>query len=149
MNILVIGSGGREHAIAWRLAQSPEVSRLHAAPGNPGIAQSAECHAANSADDYLSLANALNIGLTVVGPEAPLVAGIVTAFRPAGRAIVGPTASAARLEGSKSFSKDFMTRAGIPTARYTTVTTLEEARRALDQFSLPAVLKADGLAAGK
>jgi phosphoribosylamine--glycine ligase len=149
MNILVIGSGGREHAITWRLAQSPQVSGLHAAPGNPGIAQVAECHSATRVEDYLALAAALDIDLTVVGPEAPLVSGVVDVFRAAGRAIVGPTASAARLEGSKSFSKDFMIRAGIPTARYTTVTTLEEARRALDQFSLPVVLKADGLAAGK
>jgi phosphoribosylamine--glycine ligase len=149
MKILVIGSGGREHAITWRLAQSPQVSRLHAAPGNPGIAQIAECHPATTVEEYLALAEALDIDLTVVGPEAPLVAGVVDRFRSAGRAIVGPTASAARLEGSKSFSKDFMIRAGIPTARYTTVTTLEEARRALDQFSSPVVLKADGLAAGK
>src|ERR671913_2331833 len=120
MNILVIGSGGREHAIVWRVSQSPLVKQLHAAPGNPGIAQLAKCHPASTVDDYLRLANDLDIDLTIVGPEAPLVAGIVDRFRSAGRAIFGPTAAAAQLEGSKSFSKDFMVRAGIPTARYTT-----------------------------
>jgi phosphoribosylamine--glycine ligase len=149
MNILVIGSGGREHAIAWRLAQSPLVAKLYAAPGNPGIARVAECRPATTVDDYLALAVSLDIDLTVVGPEAPLVAGVVDRFRAANKAIFGPTAAAAQLEGSKSFSKDFMIRAGIPTARYTTATTLEEARRAIADFGFPVVLKADGLAAGK
>jgi phosphoribosylamine--glycine ligase len=149
MNILVIGGGGREHALAWRLSQSPLVNKLHAAPGNPGIAQVAECHPATTVDDYLHLANDLNIGLTVVGPEAPLVAGIVDRFRAAGRPIFGPTAAAAQLEGSKSFSKDFMIRAGIPTARYTIVTNIDDARTAISDFGSPVVLKADGLAAGK
>jgi phosphoribosylamine---glycine ligase len=149
MNILVIGSGGREHAIAWRLAQSPLVNKLYASPGNPGIAKVAECRPATSMEEYLALAEALNIDLTVVGPEAPLVAGIVDRFRAAGRVIFGPTAAAARLEGSKSFSKDFMVRAGIPTARYKTVKTIEEARKAICEFGFPVVLKADGLAAGK
>ena len=149
MNILVIGSGGREHALAWRLAQSPLVTKLYAAPGNPGIARVAECRPASSVDEYLALATALDIDVTVVGPEAPLVAGVVDRFRAAGKAIFGPTAAAAQLEGSKSFSKDFMIRAGIPTARYTTVTTLEDARTAIADFGFPVVLKADGLAAGK
>lgn len=149
MNILVIGSGGREHAIAWRLAKSPLIDKLYAAPGNPGIAQVATCRAASSVDDYLALATELKIDVTVVGPEAPLVAGVVDRFRAAGKAIFGPTASAAQLEGSKCFSKDFMIRAGIPTARYTTVTTLEEARSAISGYGFPVVLKADGLAAGK
>ena len=149
MNILVIGSGGREHALAWRLAQSPLVTKLYAAPGNPGIARVAECRPASSVDEYLALATALNIDVTVVGPEAPLVAGVVDRFRAAGKAIFGPTAAAAQLEGSKSFSKDFMIRAGIPTARYTTVTTVEDARTAIADFGFPVVLKADGLAAGK
>lgn len=149
MNILVIGSGGREHAIAWRLAQSPVIRKLYAAPGNPGIAQVAECRPASSVDDYLALANSLDIDVTVVGPEVPLVAGIVDRFRASGKAIFGPTAAAAQLEGSKSFSKDFMVRAGIPTARYTTVTSSEDARRAISEFGFPVVLKADGLAAGK
>ena len=149
MNILVIGSGGREHALAWRLAQSPLVTKLYAAPGNPGIARVAECRPASSVDEYLALATALDIDVTVVGPEAPLVAGVVDRFRAAGKAIFGPTAAAAQLEGSKSFSKDFMIRAGIPTARYTTVTTVEDARGAIADFGFPVVLKADGLAAGK
>lgn len=149
MNILVIGSGGREHALAWRLAQSPLVTKLYAAPGNPGIARVAECRPASSVDEYLALATALDIDVTVVGPEAPLVAGVVDRFRAAGKAIFGPTAAAAQLEGSKSFSKDFMIRAGIPTARYTTVTTVEDARTAIADFGFPVVLKADGLAAGK
>lgn len=149
MNILVIGSGGREHAIAWRLAKSPLVKNLYAAPGNPGIARVAQCKAAASIEDYLALASTLAIDLTVVGPEAPLVAGIVDRFRAAGLAIFGPTAAAAQLEGSKSFSKDFMIRAGIPTARYTAVTNIQDARRAIQDFGFPVVLKADGLAAGK
>ena len=149
MNILVIGCGGREHAIAWRLAQSPRVHRLCAAPGNPGIAKVAECWPASSVNDYLTLADNLDIDLTVVGPEAPLVAGVVDRFRSEGRLIFGPTAAAAQLEGSKSFSKDFMIRAGIPTARYETVTNISDARKAIANFGYPVVLKADGLAAGK
>lgn len=149
MNILILGGGGREHAIAWRLAQSPLAPKLFAAPGNPGIAQVAECWPASSVEDYLALADALDIDLTVVGPEAPLVAGVVDRFRAEGRAIFGPTAAAAQLEGSKSFSKDFMIRAGIPTARYVTVTDLLAARKAIAEFGFPVVLKADGLAAGK
>ena len=148
MNILVIGSGGREHAFAWRLAQSPLVTKLYAAPGNPGIARVAQCRPASSVDEYLALADGSDIDVTVVGPEAPLVAGVVDRFRAAGKAIFGPTAAAAQLEGSKSFSKDFMIRAGIPTARYTTVTTLRT-RAAPSDFGFPVVLKADGLAAGK
>jgi phosphoribosylamine--glycine ligase len=149
MNILVIGSGGREHAIAWRLAKSPLVKNLYAAPGNPGIARVAQCKPAASIEEYLALASTLAIDLTAVGPEAPLVAGIVDRFRAAGLAIFGPTAAAAQLEGSKSFSKDFMIRAGIPTARYTAVTNIQDARRAIQDFGFPVVLKADGLAAGK
>ena len=149
MNILVIGAGGREHAIAWRLAQSPRVKRLCAAPGNPGIAKLAECWPASSVNDYLTLADNLDIDLTVVGPEAPLVAGVVDRFRSGGRLIFGPTAAAAQLEGSKSFSKDFMSRAGIPTAGYETVTNINDARKAIANFGYPVVLKADGLAAGK
>jgi phosphoribosylamine--glycine ligase len=149
MNILVIGSGGREHAIAWRLAKSPLVKNLYAAPGNPGIARVAQCKPAATIEDYLALARTLAIDLTVVGPEAPLVAGIVDRFRAAGLAIFGPTAAAAQLEGSKSFSKDFMVRAGIPTARYAAVTNIPDARRAIQDFGFPVVLKADGLAAGK
>ena len=149
MNVLVIGSGGREHAIAWRLVRSPHLTNLYVAPGNPGIARLAECHPASSVEEYLRLAESLDIDLTVVGPEAPLVAGVVDRFRASGRAIFGPTAAAAQLEGSKAFSKDFMLRAGIPTARHTTVTNIDEARRAIAEFGFPVVLKADGLAAGK
>jgi phosphoribosylamine---glycine ligase len=149
MNILVIGSGGREHAIAWRLSQSPEVKKLYAAPGNPGIARVADCRPATSVGDYLALAESMDVDVTIVGPEAPLVAGVVDRFRSAGRAVFGPTAAAAQLEGSKSFSKDFMTRAAIPTARFATVNTIEDARVAIAEFGFPVVLKADGLAAGK
>ncbi len=151
MRILVIGGGGREHALAWKLAQSPEVERVYAAPGNPGIAHCAQCFPAGDASPaaFLAIAAAVRADLTVVGPEAPLVAGVVDAFRHAGRAIVGPTAKAARLEGSKIFAKQFFERLHIPTAAFVVVDNREDARRALAQFSFPVVLKADGLAAGK
>lgn len=141
----MIGSGGREHALCWKLAQDPDV-RLHAAPGNPGIAGIAQCHAGG---DYLAIANEITADLTIVGPEAPLAAGIVDRFRSASLRIVGPTAAAARLESSKAFSKEFMQRAGIPTARFISVENVEGARDALHNFGYPVVLKADGLAAGK
>jgi len=146
MKILVVGSGGREHALCWKLAQSPKTSALYAAPGNPGIAQVATCI---STTDYLAAAESMDADLTVVGPETPLAAGMVDQFRTKGRRIVGPTAAAARLEASKSFAKELMLRAGIPTARFATATDAEEARDALLEFDLPVVIKADGLAAGK
>lgn len=146
MKALVIGGGGREHALAWRLAQSPTVTALHATPGNPGIAQVATCHATK---DYLALAKHLQIDLTVVGPEAPLVDGIVDQFRAEGLRIVGPTSANAALEGSKIYAKRFMDQQGIPTARFVTATTPTEARDALGRFQYPVVLKTDGLAAGK
>jgi len=146
VKILVIGSGGREHALCWKIAQSEKISKLFAAPGNPGIAQVAECL---STTDYLAAAESVDADLTVVGPEAPLAAGIVDQFRAKGRAIVGPTAAAARLEASKAFAKDFMTRAGIPTARFCCGSSVEQAKRSLADFDFPVVLKADGLAAGK
>jgi phosphoribosylamine--glycine ligase len=146
MKILVIGSGGREHALCWKLAQSPQVSELYAAPGNPGMAQVATCLATT---DYLAAAESVGADLTVVGPEAPLAAGIVDQFRARGRYIFGPTAAAARLEASKAFAKNFMIRAGIPTARFREVSEPDEARAALREFDYPVVLKADGLAAGK
>jgi phosphoribosylamine--glycine ligase len=151
MRILVIGGGGREHALAWKLAQSPEVERVYAAPGNPGIARCAECVSAGDGTPatYLAIAAATRADLTIVGPEAPLVAGVVDAFRHAGRAIVGPTARAAHLEGSKIFSKQFFERLHIPTAAFIAVDNRDDARRALARFSFPVVLKADGLAAGK
>lgn len=140
MKILVIGSGGREHAIAWRLAL--EGHRILCAPGNPGTAQIATNIATT---DYLSIPS----DLTVVGPEAPLVAGVVDPFRAQGRPIVGPTQEAAQLEASKIHSKEFMQRAGIPTARFVRVETSPEGLAALDRFEYPIVVKADGLAAGK
>jgi phosphoribosylamine--glycine ligase len=146
MKILVIGSGGREHALCWKLAQSPKVTALYAAPGNPGMAQSATCLATT---DFLAAAESIHADLTVVGPEKPLAAGVVDQFRAAGRRIVGPTAAAARLESSKAFAKELMLRAGIPTARFAAVNSAEEARDALLEFDLPVVVKADGLAAGK
>jgi phosphoribosylamine---glycine ligase len=146
MKILVIGSGGREHALCWKLSQSAKTSKLYAAPGNPGIAAVATCL---DTSDYLAAAESINPDLTVVGPEAPLAAGIVDRFREKGRRIVGPTAAAARLEASKAFAKEFMLRAGIPTARFATVESAEQARAALHEFDFPVVLKADGLAAGK
>src|SRR5271170_8490260 len=146
MNILVIGSGGREHALCWKLAQSVKTSALFAAPGNPGIAQIATCL---DTTDYLAAAESIDADLTVVGPEAPLAAGIVDQFRDKGRGIVGPTAAAARLEASKAYAKELILRAGIPTARFATATSPEEARDALLEFDLPVVIKADGLAAGK
>jgi phosphoribosylamine--glycine ligase len=146
LKVLVIGSGGREHALCWKLAQSPEVETLYSAPANPGIAQVARCL---ETSDYLAAADSINADLTVVGPEAPLAAGIVDQFRERGRAIVGPTAAAARLEASKAFAKDFMMRAGIPTARFITVDTVQQAHTEVRNFEYPVVLKADGLAAGK
>jgi phosphoribosylamine---glycine ligase len=146
MKILVVGSGGREHALCWKLAQSPKTSALYAAPGNPGMALVATCLATA---DYLAAAESMDADLTVVGPETPLAAGIVDQFRARGRKIVGPTAAAARLEASKAFAKELMLRAGIPTARFATATSAEEARDALLEFDLPVVIKADGLAAGK
>jgi len=143
MKILIIGSGGREHALAWRLAQTAEVFAL---PGNPGIAQVAQCLPAG---DALAAAESVGADLTVVGPEAPLVEGIVDRFRAAGRAIFGPTAAAAQLEGSKIFAKNFFIQRNIPTADFVAVDNETDARRAVARFGLPVVLKADGLMAGK
>jgi phosphoribosylamine--glycine ligase len=141
MKILVIGGGGREHALVWKLAQSPGVE-LYAAPGNPGMAQLATCLPTGGTLD-------LRPDLTVVGPEAPLVDGMVDLWRQHGLPIVGPTRDAAQLEGSKIFAKRFFEKSGIPTARFAAVENAEEARRVLDRFGFPVVLKADGLAAGK
>jgi phosphoribosylamine--glycine ligase len=147
MRILVIGSGGREHALAWKLSQSPEVEKVYAAPGNPGMARCGECVA--FAGSFLEVAESVKADLTVVGPELPLVEGVVDKFRAAGKLIVGPTAENAQLEGSKIFAKDFFRRHGIPTAEFVSVETHDEARRALGRFRFPVVIKADGLAAGK
>jgi phosphoribosylamine--glycine ligase len=146
VNVLVIGGGGREHALAWKLRASPSVKAVFAAPGNPGIASSAVC---SSAADYVEFARQVQADLTVVGPETPLVEGVVDRFLAAGLAIVGPTARNAALEGSKIHSKRFMSRLGIPTASFKTVETFEEAGEALSCFSPPVVIKTDGLAAGK
>ena len=144
MKILVIGSGGREHALCWKLVQSPGVE-VFACPGNPGMARVALC----VPGDPLDAALRIGADLTVVGPEVPLVAGVVDAFRSRGLRIVGPNAEAARLEGSKIFAKDFFKQRGMPTAEYVTVEDASQARRALGRFGFPVVLKADGLAAGK
>ena len=151
MNILIMGGGGREHALAWKLASSPIVKKVFATPGNPGIGQVAQLAPAGDGSPaaLLKVAEAVDAGLTVVGPEAPLVAGVVDAFQGAGRLIVGPTAAAARLEGSKIFAKEFFDRLRIPTARFISSETVEEARAALRRFTYPVVIKADGLAAGK
>ncbi|MFL6723566.1 MAG: phosphoribosylamine--glycine ligase [Sphingomicrobium sp.] len=151
MNILLLGSGGREDALAWRLKQSPSCSLLIAAPGNPGIARWAECVAIDPCDPgaVVSLASERGIDLIVVGPEAPLVAGVADAARAAGIATFGPSAAAARLEGSKGFTKDLCADAGIPTGAYVRVETEAASLSALDRFSIPVVIKADGLAAGK
>jgi len=146
-----LGSGGREDALAWRLRQSPSCEELIAAPGNPGIARWAQCVAADPMDAaaVTELARSRSIDLVVIGPEAPLVAGVGDALRDAGFAVFGPSAAAARLEGSKGFTKDLCRANGIPTADYERVDTVAEARAALEGFGAPVVIKADGLAAGK
>jgi phosphoribosylamine--glycine ligase len=152
MNVLLIGSGGREHAIAWKLSQSPRLDTLYAAPGNPGIAAHATIVALDAADhdEVVGFVRDHAVGLVVIGPEAPLVAGLGDALRAAGVAVFGPDCAAAQLEGSKGFTKALCTRAGIPTAGYAIVATRAEAEAALaGTFARPVVLKADGLAAGK
>jgi len=151
VRVLVIGSGGREHALVRALARDPAVSELHAAPGNPGIAELAHQHPVNPADpkDVTRLANHLDTDLVVIGPEVPLVAGVADALRAANRAVFGPDAAAARIEGSKAFAKDVMTDAGIPTARSFTCHSEAEADLALATFGPPYVVKDDALAAGK
>ena len=139
MRVLLVGSGGREHALAWRLTSSPSLDGLHAAPGSPGISALATCHpvAADDADGLLGLARSFDIDLVVVGPEAPLVAGVADVLRHSGIPVFGPSAAAARIEGSKRFAKEVMAAAGVPTAAL------------LTEPRAPCVLKADGLAAGK
>jgi phosphoribosylamine--glycine ligase len=151
MNILLLGGGGREHALAWKLAQSPRLDTLYAAPGNPGIAQHATLVdlAATDHRAVLDFCTRHSIGLVVIGPEAPLVDGLADNLRTMGVPVFGPNRKAAQLEGSKGFTKDLCKRAHIPTAAYVRVTSKDGAIAALDDFALPVVIKADGLAAGK
>jgi phosphoribosylamine--glycine ligase len=151
MNVLVIGSGGREHALAWKIAQSPRAAKVFVAPGNGGTALEPELTNVDltEIDALVTFAKAESIGLTVVGPEVPLAAGVVDAFRAAGLAIVGPTAKAAQLESSKDFAKAFMTRHEIPTAAYATFDDAAAAHAYVARVGAPIVVKADGLAAGK
>jgi phosphoribosylamine---glycine ligase len=153
MKVLLIGAGGREHALAWKLAQSPRVSEVLVAPGNAGTAREPRCRnvdvGATDIDGLLALVAQEGIGLTVVGPEAPLVAGVVDRFRAAGHRIFGPTAAAAQLEGSKAFAKDFLRRHGIPTAYYAVFDDVDLALSHVRDVGAPIVIKADGLAAGK
>src|SRR2546421_7793440 len=139
MKVLLVGSGGREHALAWKLAQSPQFEELHAAPGNPGIARLGACHPVRPVDveGLLGLCASLEIDLVVIGPEAPLVAGVADELRRAGIAVFGPSRGAARLEGSKAFAKEVMGAAGVATAE------------SLSVARVPCVVKADGLTAGK
>lgn len=152
MNVLVVGSGGREHTFVWKLAQSPRVGRIFAVPGNAGMVELAECHDISVDDGFEQLADfaATNdVELTIVGPEAPLVAGIVDVFQARGLRVFGPNAAAARLEGSKEFSKRIMREAGVPTASYRAFTDAAAATAYVDAVGAPIVVKADGLAAGK
>ena len=151
MKILVIGGGGREHALVWKLASSPRVKKIYCAPGNAGIAKMATCVPikADDIEGLLDLTKKEKIDMTVVGPEAPLTLGIVDVFKRSGMKIFGPTREAAVLEGSKVFAKDFCNRHGIPTAASATFTDIKEARTYLLKQQMPVVVKADGLAAGK
>jgi phosphoribosylamine--glycine ligase len=151
MKILVIGSGGREHALVWKLRQSPRVTKIYCAPGNAGIAEEAECLALDikSLDSMVELANRIQPDLTIVGPELPLMLGVVEEFTRRGWRTFGPTSAAARLETSKSFAKEFLQRHHIPTAHYAICDSPEQVRDALPHFHTPIVVKADGLAAGK
>ncbi len=151
MKVLVIGSGAREHALCHSLSLDPDVTALHCAPGNAGIAEVAELHQADALDGaaVTALAQRLGADLVVVGPEAPLVAGVADAVREAGIPVFGPSKEAARLEGSKAFAKDVMAAAGVPTARSYVCTTPDETDAALKAFGAPYVVKDDGLAAGK
>ena len=151
MNILLLGSGGREDALAWRLRQSPSCGKLFAAPGNPGISRWADCVQLDPCDSQMlvEFAHANGVEFVVVGPEAPLVAGVGDALRAAGIAVFGPNAAAAQLEGSKGFTKDLCRANAIPTADYVRVEKASDARSVLHRFGLPVVIKEDGLAAGK
>ncbi len=151
MRVLVVGQGAREHAIAWKLRQSPLVKELYAAPGNAGIAATGDCVNIGVADiiELADFAEKLRIDLTIVGPELPLTLGIVDEFQKRGLAIFGPTRLAAELEGSKAFSKEFMRKYGIPTAEARVCASMDDAKKALKEFGYPCVIKVDGLASGK
>jgi phosphoribosylamine---glycine ligase len=151
VKVLLVGSGGREHALASALVRSPSCAELHCAPGNPGIAELATCHPVAVVDNegLVQLATELRCDLVVIGPEVPLVAGLADDVRTAGIAVFGPGAAAARLEGSKAFAKDVMEAAGVPTARHLVITELDEIEAAVDELGGACVVKADGLAAGK
>ena len=153
LNVLVIGGGGREHALAWKIAQSPKVEKVFVAPGNAGSAREPKCEnvaiAAEGVESLLRFAQQKKIDLTIVGPEAPLVLGVVDQFRTAGLRIFGPTKDAAQLEGSKAFAKDFLARHKIPTAAYGNFTEVATAEAYIKKIGAPIVVKADGLAAGK
>ncbi len=151
MRILVLGNGGREHALVWKLRQSPRVSKMYCAPGNGGIVDEAECLPVDlkSLDSILTLGQQVRPDLTVVGPELPLMLGVVDEFTRRGWPVFGPTKAAAQLESSKSFAKEFLHRHRIPTAAYAICDSVDEVREALSHFHLPVVVKADGLAAGK
>ena len=151
MKVLVLGSGGREHALVWKLRQSPRISKLYCAPGNGGIADEAECLPVDlkSVESMVALGEQLRPDLTVVGPELPLTLGVVDEFARRGWPVFGPTKAAAQLEASKSFAKEFLQRHRIPTAHYAICESMEEVRAALTHFHVPVVVKADGLAAGK
>jgi len=151
MKVLVLGGGGREHALVWKLRQSPRIAELYCAPGNGGIADDAECIATDlkSLDSVVALATRLQPDLTVVGPELPLTLGVVDEFQRRGWKVFGPTQAAAQLESSKSFAKEFLQRHHIPTAPFAICDSIEQVRAALGHFHTPVVVKADGLAAGK
>jgi phosphoribosylamine--glycine ligase len=151
MKVLVVGSGGREHALCWKLAQSPKLERLYCAPGNAGIAGMAQCVSIGS-DDFTALSDfavSEGIGLTVIGPEVPLVAGLADRLRERGLAVFGPSKAAAQIEGSKAFAKTFMNKYGIPTAAFGVYNKYKDAALALGDCTYPVVVKASGLAAGK
>ncbi|NLK72961.1 MAG: phosphoribosylamine--glycine ligase, partial [Clostridiales bacterium] len=151
MKVLVVGSGGREHTIIWKLSQSPKVDKIYCAPGNAGIADFAECVDISSDDieKLCTFAKENKIELTIVGPEAPLTEGICDRFEKEGLKVFGPNKKCAQLEGSKAFTKEFLIRHEIPTARYIEFTDIEEAKKAVGIYGYPMVIKADGLAAGK
>ena len=151
MKILVVGGGGREHAICWKLSNEKNVEKIYCAPGNPGIAEVAECVNIGDSDidELANFAKENEIDITVVGPEVPLVMGITDVFESQGLKVFGPNKKCARLEGSKAFSKDFMTRHNLPTAKYKEYTNIDKAIDDIDDFGYPVVIKADGLAAGK